>query len=249
MAITCVLLLLFIALHGADCSHIVGGKDAPPHSRPYMASLQFRGRNRCGGVLLREDFVLTAAHCRIPQMYTVVLGVDALAANESTKQEFTALRSFQHPQYDGHENDVMLLKLDGRANLTSAVQLIALQRGRVRRSSQCITAGWGDVGDNNTVATTLQEVNVTILSMRTCQRRWGDVPITRAMICATGSRTSQGFCAGDSGGPLVCDGAAAGVVSFSGRRCGDPRTPDVYMSTSFYRGWIGNVLRRNKPKL
>lgn len=51
---------------GADGSYIVGGRDAEPHSRPYMASLQLRGRHGCGGLLLREDFVLTAAHCQIP---------------------------------------------------------------------------------------------------------------------------------------------------------------------------------------
>lgn len=51
---------------GADGSGIVGGRTAAPHSRPYMALLQIRGRLNCGGALVREDFVLTAAHCRIP---------------------------------------------------------------------------------------------------------------------------------------------------------------------------------------
>ena len=48
---------------GTDGSRIVGGRDAAPHSRPFMASLQVRGGHFCGGALLREDFVLTAAHC------------------------------------------------------------------------------------------------------------------------------------------------------------------------------------------
>lgn len=41
----------------------MGGKVAKPHSRPYMASLQFDKQHSCGGILIREDFVLTAAHC------------------------------------------------------------------------------------------------------------------------------------------------------------------------------------------
>ncbi|XP_053177983.1 mast cell protease 1A-like [Scomber japonicus] len=238
-------LLLFFVLNGADGSRIVGGRDAPPHSRPYMASLQFRGNHNCGGVLVRADFVLTAAHCEISRPYTVVVGVDSLTGNESTKQEFTAVRSIPHPNYDGHENDIMLLKLNRKANLTAAVQLIPLMRGRLTRTSPCITAGWGDIGDNNTLPSTLQEVNVTIISRRSCRTRWGMVPITGSMICGTGSGVFQGFCSGDSGGPLVCNGETAGVVSFSGRRCGDPRTPDVYTRISSFREWITTVLNNN----
>uniref|UniRef100_A0A3Q0S125 Peptidase S1 domain-containing protein n=1 Tax=Amphilophus citrinellus TaxID=61819 RepID=A0A3Q0S125_AMPCI len=43
-------------------SGIVGGREAKPHSRPYMASIQYLGHHSCGGILIREDFVLTAAH-------------------------------------------------------------------------------------------------------------------------------------------------------------------------------------------
>lgn len=43
--------------------------------------------------------------------YTVVLGVDSLSSNETTKQEFTVARSIPHPNYDGHRNDIMLLQV------------------------------------------------------------------------------------------------------------------------------------------
>ncbi|XP_023265410.1 serine protease 53-like [Seriola lalandi dorsalis] len=238
-------LVLFFVLTGADGTHIVGGRDAAPHSRPYMASLQVRGAHNCGGVLVREDFVLTAAHCNKPRTDRVVLGADSLSRNETTKQKFTVARSIPHPNYNGHANDIMLLKLDRRAKLTEAVQLISLKRGSVKKSSQCITSGWGDIGDNKTLANRLQEVNVTILSGRTCRRRWGEVPIAKSMICGVGAKVFQGFCSGDSGGPLVCDGALAGVVSFSGERCGNPKTPDVYTCVSTFRKWIKKVIENN----
>ncbi|XP_040926092.1 serine protease 57-like [Betta splendens] len=238
-------LLLFAVLTGADGTHIVGGRDAPPHSRPYMASLQIQNQHNCGGALVREDFVLTAAHCQIRGPYTVVLGVDSLSADEPTKQVFSSIRSIPHPRYNGHANDIMLLKLNGSAQLTETVQLVSLKAGRVRPVNSCITVGWGDIGDNNTLPLTLQEVNVTILSQQTCRSRWGMVPITGSMVCGVGAGVFQGFCSGDSGGPLVCDGATAGVVSFSGRRCGDPRTPDVYTRISSFTPWITTVLNNN----
>uniref|UniRef100_A0A3B3DVY6 trypsin n=2 Tax=Oryzias melastigma TaxID=30732 RepID=A0A3B3DVY6_ORYME len=233
-----VMFLLLFFLGGAAGSHIVGGRDAPPHSRPYMASLQIRGQHFCGGALVREDFVLTAAHCEFPVPLTVVLGADSLEGNEASRQTFRVLRSIPHPDYNQLSSDIMLLKLDGRARLTPEVQVLPLNSGEVGPANRCITAGWGDIGDNRTIANRLQEVNVTILPQRTCQRRWGNVAVVSSMVCGVGARRFQGFCSGDSGGPMICDGAAAGVVSFSGRRCGDPRTPDVYTRVSSFRTWI-----------
>ncbi|XP_060934655.1 serine protease 57-like [Limanda limanda] len=244
MAVNFLLLLVFV-LNGADGSHIAGGRDAAPHSRPYMASLQVRGRHKCGAALVKENFVLTAAHCKIPGSYTVVLGVNSLSANESTKQEFKTVRSIPHPGYDNHSNDIMLLKLNGSAQLTAAVQLISLKTDRVTTGSRCLVAGWGRLADNGIKPDMLQEVNVTTLSQETCRRKWGWASIAASKVCSEGERGFQGPCRGDSGGTLVCDGAAAGVDSFSGKICGNPDTPDVYSSVSFFGDWIREVLNSN----
>lgn len=89
-----------------------------------------------------------------------------------------------------------LQQLNGSAQLNNAVQLIPLNMNRLGASRRCITAGWGDIGDNSTVANTLQEVNVTTLAQRVCRGRWarGRVPIARTMVCGVGSAAVQGFC-------------------------------------------------------
>ncbi len=43
---------------------IVGGIDSVPHSRPYMVYIRDKiSKQTCGGFLVREDYVMTAAHC------------------------------------------------------------------------------------------------------------------------------------------------------------------------------------------
>lgn len=68
--------------------------------------------------LSRERFAVVTSHLMSSHLlivifrpYTVVLGADSLSANESTKQEFTSVRSIPHPNYDGHANDIMLIKV------------------------------------------------------------------------------------------------------------------------------------------
>lgn len=42
---------------------IVGGKIALPHSWPWQVGLWYRSKHYCGGSLLDNFFVVTAAHC------------------------------------------------------------------------------------------------------------------------------------------------------------------------------------------
>jgi len=58
-------LSLFVRLAAAvprEDGRIIGGQECEPHSRPFMASLNY-GYHFCGGVLINKQWVLSVAHC------------------------------------------------------------------------------------------------------------------------------------------------------------------------------------------
>ncbi|XP_056614776.1 serine protease ami-like [Triplophysa dalaica] len=88
---------------------IVNGTEAQPHSRPYMVSIQENGVHVCGGFLISDESVLTAAHCREKnEILTVVAGVQDFS---STKEKPVKIEVMS---YNKHQNkaDLMILKED-----------------------------------------------------------------------------------------------------------------------------------------
>ncbi|XP_060149585.1 granzyme B-like isoform X3 [Globicephala melas] len=110
------LLLAFSLPPRAKAGEIIGGHEVKPHSRPYMAFLQIWDQDdqkRCGGFLIREDFVLTAAHCWGSSV-NVTLGAHNIKDRERTQQVIPVRRAIPHPGYNekNYSNDIMLLKGD-----------------------------------------------------------------------------------------------------------------------------------------
>ncbi|XP_023599432.1 granzyme B-like isoform X3 [Myotis lucifugus] len=107
------LLLAFLLAPKAQAVKIIGGHEVKPHSRPYMAFLRIRnpGRKRCGGFLVRGDFVLTAAHCW-GRSITVILGAHNIRKRERTQQVIPVKTAIRHPNYHPKVNDIMLLQGD-----------------------------------------------------------------------------------------------------------------------------------------
>ncbi|XP_027701154.1 complement factor D [Vombatus ursinus] len=244
------LLLLGVAACAArPRGRILGGREAEPHLRPYMASIQVDGRHLCGGFLLNEWWVMSAAHC-VEEMspgatVQVLLGAHSLSQPETSKHLYEVRNLFPHPDsnHDNIHHDILLIQLAEKATLSSAVQPLPYQRGArdIAGGTLCSVAGWGITSHAGRKPDRLQQVELPIMDRTVCnQRIYYDNDITDKMICAESRKKDA--CRGDSGGPLVCNGVAEGIVTSGSRVCGNWKKPGIYTKIASYVDWIDSVL-------
>uniref|UniRef100_A0A3Q0RSR4 trypsin n=1 Tax=Amphilophus citrinellus TaxID=61819 RepID=A0A3Q0RSR4_AMPCI len=227
----------FFALEGDD--KIVGGYECPKNSVPYQVSL-FTGYNFCGGILLSDKWVLSAAHCKPKSNLEVRLGEHDIWEPDGTEQHIMSAEFIRHPDYDSstQDSDIMLIKLSHPATLNSYVHPAVLPSKCASDGMICQVSGWGNLRPSD--EDKLQCLEVPLLSDDTCFNAY-PFQITENMVCAGYLEGGKDSCQGDSGGPLVCDGALQGVVSW-GHGCAQRNKPGVYTKVCNYVSWIKNTM-------
>ncbi|XP_026574767.1 chymotrypsin-like protease CTRL-1 [Pseudonaja textilis] len=235
-----------------NTERIINGMDANRGSWPWQVSLQTNSRfHICGGSLINENWVVTAAHCNVkPGVHFAFVGLHNRLDNAAPVQWRSIIKVITRPDWDSYNlnNDVALLKLSSPVQLNAYISPVRLASPTevLPQGSKCVTTGWGRNNLNSQQsAVILQQVVLPLVPVDVCQQKLPK-PITSSMLCAGGAGATS--CHGDSGGPLVCQKGSSwtlvGIVSWGSPNC-NVWTPAVYARVSKFRNWIDQTVARN----
>lgn len=236
----------------APVKQIVGGTEAEIGSYPFQVGLAYNGFQGCGGSLIAEDWVLTAAHCCGSD--NVLIGRHNIAAmDEDGAEDIEVDYEIVHPRYNSLtlNNDISLLKL----TRPSAFSSITWDDGSQDTSdgTPVTVIGWGTTSSSGPASDVLLEAEVNIVGNSQCNTDYGvTTRITDEMMCAASE--GKDACQGDSGGPLFVKGTNStsdvqvGIVSW-GFGCADPDYPGVYARVSEFDEWIRDVMSSDSRHL
>ncbi|KAJ3644253.1 hypothetical protein Zmor_026921 [Zophobas morio] len=252
-----------------ECGHrvtklIVGGEPAGRKEFPHMAAIGYLDVDEgikwlCGGTILSERYVLTAAHCLSDHNAGIAqwvrLGVTKL--NETyRRQEIKISERIPHPEYkpNSYYHDIALLGLEKEAQLNSFSRPACLYLDSTITSKRAIATGWGYTSYGGSTSNDLLKVVLDIFNQNTCGLYYQNYSrlsrgiVDNLQVCAGSVNATKDTCQGDSGGPLQiyhrgdkikCMYDIIGVTSF-GRGCAG--SPGVYVRISNYIKWIEDIV-------
>ncbi|KAJ2941662.1 hypothetical protein O0L34_g10457 [Tuta absoluta] len=230
---------------------VVGGKVVTINEFPHMALLgwvKIDGGGyswKCGGSLISDQFVLTAAHCSYEERdNTVITGpprVVQLGSSYLDDPGALVVRVsavIRHPKYKFPRSyyDLAILKLVQPVTFSEVIKPACL--GVPPPVDQPIIAtGWGKTEFGGDQSLELRSVSLPVWNMDKCRdilgtsRKMPQGALADSQLCAGEKRGGKDTCQGDSGGPAqMQDGCAWRVVAVTslGRSCGAPNTPGLY---------------------
>ncbi|XP_059085379.1 plasma kallikrein-like [Tigriopus californicus] len=248
-------------------TRITNGKEADPNEFPWMVGL-FKSRNQdhpiCGGVLISDRHILTAAHCLVETIrYGSISDHNVLNyADEGRKKLIRPYRDVQviHPNYGRTKTNIPKFDL---AILQFVSPVVYSFYPKVRpiclpspleyaEYGHAWAAGWGRTAFDGPQSDVLLKARLNITTNSDCEGFFKDT-IIKEHLCTQGSETDT--CQGDSGGALIKERSpnqltddipryeVIGITSWGADDCGNVKQRGGFARVSTMLPWIFRMLR------
>ncbi|XP_029463638.1 coagulation factor IX isoform X2 [Rhinatrema bivittatum] len=230
---------------------IVGGTDSLKGEIPWQAYLVNKnGAGFCGGSIISETWIVTAAHCLLTSNeFMVVVGEHHTERNEGTEQHLEVAKIVMHPSYNAtkkrYNNDIALLQLKTAMKFNSYVTPICIADKEftetlLREKKNSVVSGWGDVKYLGRPSTVLQKLEVPYVERAACKNS-SRYSVFVNMFCAGYATESKDACQGDSGGPHTTEFKntwfLTGITSW-GEQCAAKDKYGIYTRVSKFADWL-----------
>ena len=242
-------IVLFIATPDKAFA-IINGDDAVAGEQGWMVAVALADETDgymaqfCGGTLIANNWVLTAAHCTYDMNgeefnaadLDVIIGRNTLSSNNGERIAVSQIVRHTGFTFNTYNNDIALLKLEVATDAPVVTLATAVS------SESATVFGWG-VTENGSGAESLRTVDLPMVSKTDCATAYAAYgrTISNNMICAGFANGGQDACTGDSGGPLMTEQngemVQSGIVSW-GEGCAQAGAFGVYTNVANYATWM-----------
>jgi len=256
-AVLAALTLLVAGASAAQASapRIVGGSPIDITAAPWQVLLRINNATQCGGALISDSWILTAAHC----MTGISAGQVEAFVGVTDQNHLTRDHQVQvsqvvvNPGWNAstYSGDLALIGLASPVVRSSSVQPVSLPLVQdpsawPAAGESATISGWGTTTLSGSSSPLLRAATVQILTSPTDPKcgEYGTSFVPGNHVCAGMPQGGVDACQGDSGGPLTVAVSGtpvlAGIVS-SGSGCADPKYPGLYSRVTSFLPWLRQV--------
>lgn len=245
-------------LQVAPRPYVIGGLPANDGDWPFIVALVYKGPPvsagfHCGGSLIADNVVLTAAHCvdlASTDTIDVYVGSSSLIDFGDTGEVVGVDKVVIHEGWKSgsFDYDIALLFLEHPVELATVKLFPESMEPELISGATLSLAGWG-IYDNDIqqISTELLSADMIYATKEECESANSE-SVAEWELCAGNLEGGKDACSGDSGGPLMVtlsgERYQVGIVSHGAAQCASPGRYSVYSRVSYYGEWIDRQIHQ-----